>query len=588
MVWTINSANAFETFCALLSALEQQHHLGPNSLWCAEPFNWAIALRHGSQTSRPALSHILNISRWFMSQGWLSGVPTEPPSFPAGCRQRVAGCYLAAHRASSFDILKKTASPSSRRAVRSFQRALFRWQGVPWGPQVGAAVASRSAVLLQRWPRGRVVLNEAAVLEQLKLLGYEAHAVVPERVALATLLKGLHGASLCVTIHGAGLINQLWMQSYPEGAATPARGAVIEAFPPGFIYSTGFALSSLLGLFHQPLFLTWTDADLSAGMSEAAFNRSTFVRWGWSYVEAVKWFSACTRQRPRQLFQAAKHMCSGIRKALDYSLPLRRLALLVDVATRSTTVGSDATREQSLSDVPGTAPPHAVAAPPTSPRPRAVASSPAGALPASPPLGEETCAALRAAVVGLDELRVWRMAYGSRGRGAPEMLSTGADVLLPALRVLGFRTVVVALERDLPPRTAFVLRVRQPGVVHETDARTPAAVQLSFVHESTSSDAAPAPTRDVAEARSSHMPLRLHYFCMQNRSEALTERGMALYATQNFSVPPSSCVAAEEYVMALLRVAKAALMPDSDREAVLMSPSQCAPPGTKGCCQQQG
>ena len=74
-----------------------------------------------------------------------------------------------------------------------------------------------------------------------------------------------------MTIHGAGMINQVFM---PVGTA-----AVIEAFQPRMVYGTGFQLSSACGFYHQPLLLEPSDADLEPISSRAAFQASPFAKW---------------------------------------------------------------------------------------------------------------------------------------------------------------------------------------------------------------------------------------------------------------------------------------------------------------------
>ena len=64
------------------------------------------------------------------------------------------------------------------------------------------------ALLLQRWPISRVVVNEDAVLAALRAADFDARAFVPEQLPLAELLVLLRGASLLVCVHGAGMINQ--------------------------------------------------------------------------------------------------------------------------------------------------------------------------------------------------------------------------------------------------------------------------------------------------------------------------------------------------------------------------------------------
>ena len=103
--------------------------------------------------------------------------------------------------------------------------------------------------MLQR--RGsREIVNEAAVVALLRARGFElASALIPEELPLLALLTTMRRASLVVTIHGAGMINQVFM---PVGAA-----AVIEAFQPRMVYGTGFQLSSACGFYHQVMVRVW-------------------------------------------------------------------------------------------------------------------------------------------------------------------------------------------------------------------------------------------------------------------------------------------------------------------------------------------
>merc|ERR1740130_500676 len=122
-------------------------------------------------------------------------------------------------------------------------------------------------------------------------------------------------ASLIITIHGAGMINQVFM---PVGTA-----AVIEAFQPRMVYGTGFQLSSACGFHHQPLLLEPSHADLAPTASREAFEASPFAKWrGWTNDSLAAQVASCVNERAWAavggLVLAARTLCGGIWKSLRY------------------------------------------------------------------------------------------------------------------------------------------------------------------------------------------------------------------------------------------------------------------------------
>jgi len=308
---TINDNNAFETLSTVISALALQH-AACNLTW---------------QPAGPARGklHIATLTDHFRQHHWRCGRPV-PPS-PERCFTSESGslrkqCFADSRIVHSFQFHSGRASDAYL-AVRSLRRAAFRWLAVP----APAAPAHPQALLLQRRPRilrraQRVVHNEAEVLGALRAAGFDARAFTPERMPLAELLALMRRSSLLVCVHGAGMINQIFMP--------PARAAVVEAFLPSQGYNTGAHLSHILGFQHLKLFLRWEDIDDAPLRSAAAFNATSFFKRRWTQSDLRGWIRRCAAdgERSSNLMTGRSSMCSVVKKCVDYALNTKHVAYL--------------------------------------------------------------------------------------------------------------------------------------------------------------------------------------------------------------------------------------------------------------------
>ena len=328
---TINDNNAFETLSTIISALALQHaacnltwqpagpargkshvanitdHFRQHQWRCGRPVNVSLL-------SLSSASHRLVVSAGQFCFSRLDRYSQSPPSAPQGC-------FADSREVHSFHFHSGRAREAYL-AVRSLQRAAFRWFAVP----APAAPARPQALLLQRWPSSRVVVNEDEVLATLRAADFDARAFTPERVPLTEVLALMRRSSLLVCVHGAGMINQIFM---PLG-----RAAVVEAFLPSQGYNTGPQLSRSLDFQHLKLFLRWEDVDDAPIRSPAVFNRSAFKKWKWTQASLRTWIARCAAEGKAapNLFRMMTGMCSGLKKTLDYAVNTVHVAYLAATA----------------------------------------------------------------------------------------------------------------------------------------------------------------------------------------------------------------------------------------------------------------
>lgn len=318
-LWTIRNENAFETLSVMLSSLAMQHE-HRTKVW--------LPLLHPTRIQPTGKAHVRNISRHFRGHVWSGGEPVG--TRPRFQERPVVACYDSASSVGSFDFMRRFASEPALRAVASLQAASARWFGVSPRPPPPAALARggageaaasspRVAVLLQRWPTARIVVNSNDLLSLLSRRGWVAHSLVPERVPLSELVALLRTASILITIHGAGMINQIFLPL--------RRAAVVEAFLPHMIYTTGPQLSNICGFRYMPIFLRWTDAS-PAPLTDDASYTGNFGEWrGWGIERMRNYTVHCARRRLKNLM--TNSICLGVAKSLDYILPLDHIDVLL-------------------------------------------------------------------------------------------------------------------------------------------------------------------------------------------------------------------------------------------------------------------
>ena len=316
-VGTFNQGNAFETLASYLSALALQ--IGRNET----ATTWEIlgAYRRLPANGR-AGTHVANLTRQFRSHLWRGGAPLATHEART---DGVVRCYDGADEVNSLDASASVGSIAGSMAVASLRRAVFGWYRVPRPPP---ADGPPTACLLQRRPVARHILNVDGVLATLTSAGFLPLIFGVEDSELASMLAMLRSCSLLVTVHGAGMVNQLFLR--------PNRAAVIEAFPPGMLYGTGFSLSNIAGFLHLPLLLRWPMADLTPLTDAARFRASPFRIWhevkksGWGPADVLAHHRQhCDGRRPPSLFVADMNdKCLLIAKQVNYTLPLEWLEVL--------------------------------------------------------------------------------------------------------------------------------------------------------------------------------------------------------------------------------------------------------------------
>ena len=190
------------------------------------------------------------------------------------------------------------------------------------------------------------------MLSLLSRRGWVSHSLVPERVPLSELIALLRTASLLITIHGAGMINQAcsdglgigvgslivlevryglrpaysmelmvgrgWDRIPPPICTPPdlircavrtqiflplRRAAVVEAFLPHMIYTTGPQLSNICGFLHLPIFLRWTDAS-PAPLVHSESYMGNFGKWGGWDVDRMRNYTVhCAKRCSAHLYR---------------------------------------------------------------------------------------------------------------------------------------------------------------------------------------------------------------------------------------------------------------------------------------------
>ena len=314
-VGTFNQGNAFETLASYLSALALQ--IGRNET----ATTWEIlgAYRRLPANGR-AGTHVANLTRQFRSHLWRGGAPLATHEART---DGVVRCYDGADEVNSLDAFASFGPAGSMAVGEPAPRRLWLVPRAAAGPADG-----RRRRACCSGGRRRDILNVDGVLATLKSAGFLPLVFGVEDSELASMLAMLRSCSLLVTVHGAGMVNQLFLR--------PNRAAVIEAFPPGMLYGTGFSLSNLGGFLHLPLLMRWPMADLTPLTDAARFRASPFRIWhevkksGWGPADVLAHHRQhCDGRRPPSLFVADMNdKCLLIAKQVNYTLPLEWLEVL--------------------------------------------------------------------------------------------------------------------------------------------------------------------------------------------------------------------------------------------------------------------
>ena len=345
LLWiqTINPENFAECIFALLSALTRMH-MSPGVLW--RPMWPRNKERPHAAAARQLLQHLLD-------HLWRDGMPTQRADefhqqltklsirrAPLSARAR---CYAgpAAHAHTFTPLQSAYAFHPAMAAYDSFRTSVRRHLGLPL--HLPAHASQPRAMLWQRRSAqgataGREILNEGAVLAAMRGAGFTIDgAVEPHRLPLAELVRRLGDAKLLVSMHGAALVNAAFMQ--------PNDGVVLEVFPPGMAYGSGFELCSNARLLHLSLFLRWAECDTSLTSSDATFRRSAFARWQCTAAETAscsgggRWSNNTMADYLRRCEADVGNwfdmgICRAIARSMDAPLPLGPLRTLLQQGAR--------------------------------------------------------------------------------------------------------------------------------------------------------------------------------------------------------------------------------------------------------------
>ena len=356
---TINVNNFAESTLMLISGLTQTH-LQPNATW--RPLYGGQNYEYNPRMPKARAPRELLV-QLLLPNLWRNGRPVAAAdSFhdddKAAQHRRTATtirCYAGAAMTETFSPLNaQYAYPPARAAYRSFFTAVRRHLGLP--PLLGAAAAAAAAATAPRAPRaiflqrrpvggiaaGREVLNEADVLATLRAAHFEIDgAIEPGALPLKEVARRFGDAKLLLTMHGASLANAALMP--------PGDGAMLEVFPAGMAYGSGFELAMAARLRHLPLFLDWSSGDRAFMKSEAAFRKDAFSDWRctpnedacgadglWTAESLGRWLRSCEDDeaalKPENPFHTG--ICNSIAKNFDVRLPLAPLAALAAAAAR--------------------------------------------------------------------------------------------------------------------------------------------------------------------------------------------------------------------------------------------------------------
>lgn len=336
---TINPNNFAECLFMLVSALTQTH-ASPSTTWwplfadgllpsasAVRELTTEVLLRHLWREGQP----VAEADQWHYEQ---PARAKRIAVFRAGAKVR---CYAGQAKTSTYSPLtNQYAYRPARAAYSSFQRAVRRHLRLPPLPLATAAAPAPRALVMQRRPingvaAGREILNEDAVLATVRGAGFQVDSVLlPHMLPLAKLVTILGETKLLLAVHGASVANAAYMRQ--------GDGALIEVFPPGMSYGSGFYLSMGNRLRHLGLYLQWDEVDLAFQQSHAAFRHSPFADWRcdscadgfWTNDTMAPWLRKCGAKLPENFFQTS--FCTSIARFLDVRLPLGPLATLLRVA----------------------------------------------------------------------------------------------------------------------------------------------------------------------------------------------------------------------------------------------------------------
>lgn len=342
---TFNPNNFAECLFMLVSALTQTH-ASPSTTWwplyangllpsasAVRELTTEVLLRHLWREGQP----VAEADQWHHEQPARASLEAVPRG---GAKVR---CYAGQTKTTTYSPLSdQYAYPPARAAYSSFQRAVRRHLKLPplrarLVPLATAAAPAPRAVVMQRRPingvaAGREILNDDAVLATVRGAGFQVDSVLlPHMLPLAELVAILGETKLLIAVHGASVANAAYMRQ--------GDGALIEVFPPGMSYGSGFYLSMGNRLRHLGLYLRWDEVDLAFQQSRAAFRRSPFADWRcdidscadglWTNDTMAPLLRKCGRL-PENFFQTS--FCTSIARFLDVRLPLGPLATLLRVA----------------------------------------------------------------------------------------------------------------------------------------------------------------------------------------------------------------------------------------------------------------
>ena len=303
-------------------------------------------------TERPLAAAARELLQHLLDHLWRDGTPTQraddfhqqlaklsPRRSPLSARAR---CYAGAASAHTYTPLQSAyAFQPAMVAYDSFRASVRRHVGLPL--YLPAQASQPRAMLWQRRSAkgsaaGREILNEGGVLAAMRGAGFSIDgAVEPHQLPLAELVRRLGDAKLLVSMHGAAVVNAAFMQ--------PNDGVVLEVFPPGMAYGSGFELCSNARLLHLSLFLRWAECDQSLTSSEATFRRSAFARWQctaaetascsggglWSNDTMAAYLCRCEADVGNWFDRG---ICMAIARSMNAPLPLGPLRILLQQGAR--------------------------------------------------------------------------------------------------------------------------------------------------------------------------------------------------------------------------------------------------------------
>ena len=320
---TINPDNVGETLGTLLSAVAIQ----------ADAPHRSYQLVWSHTQHQPTPKHVQSLLRRMAQYVWRDGVPVASSELDGA----VVACYRGFTTVNTYGFSSRAVASSNavtrlRALLRTAPRPLATTR-LALNADADGAPSQPSAVLLVRpsgrTTNGRALLNEPAVVEAVRAVGFVTQAVNPAALSLAALAHTLARTSLLIGLHGAALAHCMWL---PSGHAT-----LVEAFLPDHAYGLYPLFARASGVLHLPLFTRWDDVDRRPATSMAAFRASAWSRWpDYTNASVLAQLHSCS-ERPlarglerHNLFDRGH--CVDLAKSADYTLPPRQVRVLATIA----------------------------------------------------------------------------------------------------------------------------------------------------------------------------------------------------------------------------------------------------------------